>query len=57
MEKSTHNSIESKSNNILKFLIPSLLGLFLFVIPIPYGNLIHLDGLSTYSLFLRICKY
>ena len=50
MEKATHNSFESKNNNIFKFLIPSLLGLFLFVIPVPYGNLIPLDGLSSFNI-------
>ena len=50
MEKATHNSFESKNNNIFKFLIPSLLGLFLFVIPMPYGNLIPLDGLSSFNI-------
>ena len=50
MEKTIQSNIESKNGSLFKFLIPSLLGLFLFVIPIPYGNLIHLDGLSTYNI-------
>lgn len=50
MEKSIQHSIESKNNNLLKFLIPSLLGLFLFVIPLPYASLVPLEGLSAYNI-------
>lgn len=39
------------SNHIFfKFFIPSILGLFLFVIPLPYGNIINLEGLSSINI-------
>ncbi|WP_250675337.1 YjiH family protein [Paraclostridium ghonii] len=37
-------------NNFLKFLIPSLLGLILFVIPLPYGSFIPLEGISSINI-------
>lgn len=50
MEKMIKSSIDSQNSNLFKFLIPSLLGLFLFVIPIPYGDLVPLEGLSPYNI-------
>ena len=50
MEQYLSDNIKSSYKNLFKFLIPSLLGLFLFVIPIPYGSFVHLDGLSPYNI-------
>lgn len=50
MEQYLSDNIKSSYKNLFKFLIPSLLGLFLFVIPIPYGSFIPLDGLSPYNI-------
>lgn len=37
-------------NRLLKFLIPSLLGLLLFIIPLPYGKIIPIDGISSVNI-------
>ena len=50
MEKTIISTNENQSKNLFKFLIPSLFGLFLFVIPLPYGNLFKLDGLSPINI-------
>lgn len=50
MEKNIISTNENQSKNLFKFLIPSLLGLLLFVIPLPYGNLFKLDGLSPINI-------
>lgn len=50
MEKTISSSAPSSSKNLFKFLIPSLFGLFLFIIPLPYGNIIPLDGLSAFNI-------
>ena len=50
MEKHIMSTNENQSKNLFKFLIPSLLGLLLFVIPLPYGNLFKLDGLSPINI-------
>ena len=38
------------SNSFIKFLIPSLLGLILFVIPLPYGNMVPIEGISSINI-------
>ena len=43
MEKTIISKNENQSKNLFKFLIPSLFGLLLFVIPLPYGKLFKLD--------------
>lgn len=50
MEKTIVSKNEKQNKNLLKFLIPSLFGLILFVIPLPYGNLFKLDGLSPINI-------
>ena len=50
MEKLIISTNEKQNKNLLKFLIPSLFGLLLFVIPLPYGNLFKLDGLSPINI-------
>ena len=53
MEKnisSTNNSNSYNNSSFMKFLIPSLLGLLLFIIPLPYGQIINLDGLSPINI-------
>jgi len=53
MEKnisSLNNSNSHNNANFMKFLIPSLLGLLLFIIPLPYGQIINLDGLSPINI-------
>ena len=58
MEKNISMPISKDEKGLFKFLIPSLLGLFLFVIPLPYGNIIPLDGLSPINIgigFLSEC--
>ena len=53
MEKnisSLNNSNSHNNTNFMKFLIPSLLGLLLFIIPLPYGQIINLDGLSPINI-------
>ena len=50
MEKTILLKNEKQSNNLFKFLTASLFGLLLFVIPLPYGNLFKIDGLSTINI-------
>ena len=50
MEKIIISTNEKQSKSLLKFLIPSLFGLLLFVIPLPYGNLFKLEGLSPVNI-------
>ena len=50
MENCSNYNVKSPYKNFFKFLMPSLLGLFLFVIPMPYGSFIPLDGLSPYNI-------
>ena len=50
MEKTIISKNETQSKNLFKFLIPSLLGLLLFVVPLPYGNIFKLDGLSPINI-------
>jgi nucleoside recognition membrane protein YjiH len=50
MEKIIISTNEKQNKNLLKFLIPSLFGLLLFVIPLPYGNLLKLEGLSPINI-------
>ena len=50
MEKIIISTNEKQNKNLLKFLIPSLFGLLLFVIPLPYGNLFKLEGLSPVNI-------
>ncbi len=50
MENNNAKSQGVLNKDLFKFLIPSLLGLLLFVIPLPYGQLIPLEGLSTYNI-------
>ncbi len=38
------------ASNFLKFLIPSLIGLILFIIPLPYGNIFNIDGISPVNI-------
>ena len=49
MEKNI-SSISSSSSKLLKFLIPSLFGLLLFIIPLPYGQFIPIEGLSPINI-------
>ena len=44
MENTNLSTQKIFNKNILKFLLPSLLGLILFVIPLPYGDMINLEG-------------
>lgn len=50
MEKTIQPNLGSSNKNFFKFFIPSLFGLFLFVIPMPYGNIISLEGLSPFNI-------
>ena len=50
MENNNAKSQGVLNKDLFKFLIPSLLGLLLFVIPLPYGQLIPLEGLSAYNI-------
>lgn len=50
MENTSLSTKEMFNKNIIKFLLPSFLGLILFVIPLPYGNMIGLEGLSSYNI-------
>ena len=50
MDNTTLSTQKVFNKNILKFLLPSFLGLILFVIPLPYGNMIALEGLSSYNI-------
>ncbi|MEG1312199.1 MAG: YjiH family protein [Romboutsia sp.] len=49
MEKNV-STTQQNSSGLLKFLIPSLFGLLLFIVPIPYGNIIPLEGLSPINI-------
>ncbi len=50
MEKTIVSTNENQNKNLFKFLIPSLFGLLLFVIPLPYGSLFKLEGLSPINI-------
>ncbi len=50
MEKNISSVHSTNNSGLLKFLIPSLLGLLLFIIPLPYGKLISLEGLSPINI-------
>ncbi|MGL6105296.1 YjiH family protein [Romboutsia sp.] len=50
MEKNVASLPSTSSSNLLKFLIPSLFGLFLFIIPLPYGEIFPLEGLSPINI-------
>ena len=50
MEKTIISKNENQSKNLFKFFIPSLLGLFLFIIPLPFGKIFKLDGLSPVNI-------
>ncbi|WP_296644838.1 YjiH family protein [Romboutsia sp. 13368] len=50
MEKTIISTNENQNKNLFKFLIPSLFGLLLFVIPLPYGSLFKLEGLSPVNI-------
>ena len=41
---------EINSKSVSKFFIPSLLGLLLFIIPLPYGKFINIEGLSSINI-------
>ncbi len=50
MEKNISTSVSKDNTGLIKFLIPSLFGLFLFIIPLPYGNIVPLEGLSPINI-------
>lgn len=50
MEKNISSVSNVNSSKIYKFLIPSLFGLLLFIIPLPYGNFFNLEGLSPINI-------
>ncbi len=50
MEKNIVTSKEFNSSNFYKFLIPSLVGLLLFIIPLPYGSMFKIEGLSSVNI-------
>lgn len=50
MERNLSCTTQSSSSRLLKFLIPSLFGLLLFIIPLPYGSMIPLEGLSPVNI-------
>lgn len=50
MEKNISSVSSCSSSKLLKFLIPSLFGLLLFIIPLPYGQFIPLQGLSPINI-------
>lgn len=50
MEKNIDIYNENKSSSFLKFLIPSLIGLLLFVIPLPYGKFVPIEGISSINI-------
>lgn len=50
MEKNIVISKEYNSSSFYKFLIPSLIGLLLFIIPLPYGNMFKIEGLSSINI-------
>ena len=47
-------NISQKLNALLKFLIPSLIGLVLFVIPLPYGSFIPIEGISSVNIGIGV---
>lgn len=49
MEKNL-TTTQQGSSGLMRFLIPSLFGLILFIIPIPYGSIIPLEGLSPINI-------
>lgn len=49
MEKNL-SATQKNNSGLMKFLIPSLFGLILFIIPIPYGSIIPLEGLSPINI-------
>lgn len=49
MEKDI-NFVQNKSSSFFKFLIPSLIGLLLFVIPLPYGKFVPIEGISSINI-------
>ena len=49
MEKDI-NFVQNKSSSFFKFLIPSLIGLLLFVIPLPYGKFVAIEGISSINI-------
>lgn len=50
MEKNISTATPSSNSRLFKFLIPSFFGLLLFIIPIPYGAMIPLEGLSPINI-------
>lgn len=50
MENINLQKEELLSRNLFKFLVPSFIGLLLFVIPLPYGSMVPLEGLSAYNI-------
>lgn len=50
MEKNISTYVSKDNTGLIKFLIPSLFGLFLFIIPLPYGNIVPLEGLSPINI-------
>lgn len=50
MQKTIVSTHKPTTSDLLKFLIPSLFGLLLFIIPLPYGNIIPLEGLSPFNI-------
>ncbi|MEG0857306.1 MAG: YjiH family protein [Terrisporobacter sp.] len=47
------NYVKAKENllpRFLKFFIPSLLGLFLFIIPLPFGEMFNIEGVSPVNI-------
>jgi nucleoside recognition membrane protein YjiH len=50
MQKTIQTVNKSSNSDLLKFLIPSLFGLFLFIIPLPYSSFIPLEGLSPINI-------
>lgn len=50
MEKNIVVSKEHSFSSFYKFLIPSFIGLLLFIVPIPYGNIFKLEGLSSINI-------
>lgn len=50
MEKNISTSVSKDNTGLIKFLIPSLFGLFLFIIPLPYGNIVPLERLSPINI-------
>ncbi len=40
----------TNQKSFTKFLVPSLLGLLLFIIPLPYGQFVNIEGLSSINI-------